>query len=352
MFDLPEPRLLVTEHQAMVYRCAHCRCRTTAAFPQDVASPAQYGARVRAAAVYLNVQLLIPEDRAAQTMADLFGAVSLCPDSIVAWGRKKADELWIVAERIAELAAEAAVRHLDETGFRVAGKLHWLHTASTTALTSYRVTIRRGDLPTGFRAGVIVHDHFAPYYALAGVRHALCNAHHLRELNALIEIDHEPWASQMRDFLLDARAAVQKASAEGAHALDPPLLRCLIRRYNAILRRGLAFHRNLPPLVRSKAPRRPPRRPGHNLVVRLRKFKDDTLRFLFDFAVPFTNNDAERDLRMMKVKIKISEVLPNPRGSARLRKPAVRHRHRKKAGLEYPPHRRSKPKPAAPSIAA
>jgi transposase len=306
VFDLPEPRLWVTEHQATVYRCAHCRNRTTAAFPQGVASPAQYGPRVRAAAVYLNVQQLIPEDRAAQTMADLFGAVSLCADSIVAWGRKKADELWIVAERIASFVAEAPVRHLDETGFRVAGKLHWLHTASTTALTSYRVTTRRGDLPKGFRGGVVVHDHFAPYYALAGVRHALCNAHHLRELKALIDIDHEPWAWQMRDLLLDANAAVHKAIAEGARALAPPLLRSLIKRYNAILRRGLAFHRNLPPLVSSKAPRRPPRRPGHNLIIRLNKFKADALRFVHDFAVPFTNNDAERDLRMMKVKMKIS----------------------------------------------
>ena len=172
VFDLPEPRLDVTEHQAMIYRCAHCRGRTTASFPEGVISSAQYGPRVRAASVYLNVQQLIPEDRVAQTMADLFGAATLCPNSVVAWGRRKAEELKAVAAQIAALVARACVRHLDETGFRVAGKGQWLHTASTIALTSYRVSDKRGDLAKGFRGGIIVHDHFKPYYALPGVSHA------------------------------------------------------------------------------------------------------------------------------------------------------------------------------------
>ena len=105
-------------------------------------------------------------------MADLFGAARLCPDSVVAWGKRKADEFEAVAARIAALVARACVRHLDETGFRVAGKGQWLHTASTGALTSYRVSAKRGALPKGLRGGVVVHDHFKPYYALPGVRHA------------------------------------------------------------------------------------------------------------------------------------------------------------------------------------
>jgi len=308
VFDLPEPRLEVTEHQAMIYRCPHCRGQTTASFPEGVISAAQYGPRVRAVSVYLNVQQLIPEDRVAQAMADLFGAATLCPDSVVAWGKRKAEEFEAVAARIAALVAQACVRHLDETGFRVAGKGQWLHTASTTALTSYRVSAKRGDLPKGFRGGVIVHDHFKPYYAMpGGVRHALCNAHHLRELKALIDIDKEQWAWQMRDLLAEANGAVQGAIIEGAAALPTPVLRTLIKRYNAIVRRGLAFHRNQPPLARQIGARgRAPHRPGHNLLIRLHKFKRDVLRFLYDFAVPFTNNEGERDLRMMKVKMKIS----------------------------------------------
>ena len=307
VFDLPEPRLDVTEHQAMIYCCAHCRGQTTAAFPEGVASSAQYGPRVRAAAVYLNVQQLIPEDRVAQAMADLFGAARLCPASVVAWGERKAEEFEAVAARIAALVARACVRHLDETGFRVAGKGQWLHTASTATLTSYRVSAKRGDLPKGFRCGVIVHDHFKPYYALPDVRHALCNAHHLRELKALIDIDKEQWAGQMRDLLVDANKSVLAAVAQGARELPTPVLRTLIKRYNAIVRRGLAFHRDQPPLARQIGARgRAPRRPGHNLLIRLHKFKRDVLRFLYDFAVPFTNNLAERDIRVMKVKMKIS----------------------------------------------
>jgi transposase len=307
VFDLPEPRPEVTEHQAMIYRCAHCRGQTRATFPEGVISPAQYGPRVRAASVYLNVQQLIPEDRVAQAMADSFGATSLCPDSVVAWGRRKAEEFEALAARIAALVAQAAVRYLDETGFRVAGKGQWLHTASTAGLTSYRVSAKRGDLPKGLRGGVIVHDHFAPYYTLPAVRHALCNAHHLRELKALIDIDKEQWARQMRDLLLDAKGSVRAAVAEGAAALPTPVLRTLIKRYNAIVRRGLAFHRNEPPLARRIGARgRAPHRPGHNRLIRLHKFKGDVLRFLYDFTVPFTNNEAERDLRMMKVKMKIS----------------------------------------------
>jgi transposase len=307
VFDLPEPRLEVTEHQASIYRCARCNGETQATFPEGVTGPAQYGPRVRAAAVYLNVQQLIPEDRVAQAMNDLFGTGLLCPASVVAWGKKKAAELAAVAAHIAVAVAKAPVRHVDETGFRVGGKTQWLHTASTSALTSYRVSSKRGALPKGFKGGVIVHDHFKPYYTLPGVRHALCNAHHLRELKALIDIDNEQWAKQMSDLLLEANEAVRNAIEQGMTVLATSILRSLIKRYNAIVRRGLAFHRKQKPLARGVgAPGPAPRRPGHNLLIRLHKFKGDVLRFLYDFSVPFTNNQAEQDLRMMKVKMKIS----------------------------------------------
>ena len=316
VFDLPEPRLEVTEHRASIYHCAHCKGQTQAAFPEGVTGPAQYGARVKAAAVYLNVQQLIPEDRVAQTgrmlhirlaMSDLFGAGLLCPASVVAWGEKKADQLAALVAHIFQAVAKAPVRNLDETGFRIGGKTQWLHTASTSALTSYRVSGKRGALPKGFKGGVVVHDHFKPYYTLPRVRHALCNAHHLRELKALIDIDNEQWAKQMSDLLLEANKAVRSVIAQGMRALPTPVLRPLIKRYNAIVRRGLTFHREQKPLARQVGARGAiPHRPGYNLLRRLHKFKSDVLRFVYDFAVPFTNNQAEQDLRMMKVKMKIS----------------------------------------------
>ena len=137
VFDVPERLLVVTEHQAAIYRCEHCRGMTTAAFPDGVVSLTQYGERLRAAAIYLNVQQLVPEDRAAQALSDLFGAPLICSASIVTWVAKKAQELRQVYEFIGVRVAEAKVRNLDETGFRIAGKLQWLHTTSSLAFTFY-----------------------------------------------------------------------------------------------------------------------------------------------------------------------------------------------------------------------
>jgi transposase len=176
------------------------------------------------------------------------------------WVRRKASALAPVAGRIGALVAAAGVRCLDETGFRVAGKTQWLHTVATESLTLYRVSDRRGDVPNNLAGGVVVHDGFQSYGALAGLAHALCNAHHLRELKALIEFDLEPWAAPMRDLLLDANRAVGDAKAHGESALDPALLGPFDTRFWDILREGLAFHRKLPRLPQaatSKTKRRP-----------------------------------------------------------------------------------------------
>jgi transposase len=307
VFDLPERPLVVTEHQASIYRCAHCRGETKAAFPEGVVSPTQYGERIRAAAIYLNIQQLIPEDRTAQALSDLFGAPLICPASIVAWVRKKAEDLQQVYARIGERVAEVKVRHLDETGFRIAGKLQWLHTTSSLAFTFYRAGDKRGAIPEDLQGGVAVHDHFLPYRRLDTVDHAFCNAHILRELQSLIAFDKEPWAAAMRDMLLAANRAVNQAREAGATALAPDQRAAFVERYWAAVRRGLAFHRELPKLATKANPRgRTKQRPGHNLLERLKTFKTETLRFLTDFDVPFTNNLAEQDLRMMKVKMKIS----------------------------------------------
>lgn len=307
VFDLPEPRLEVTEHQARIYTCGSCHGVTKAPFPEGVNAHAQYGPRMRAAAIYLNAQQLIPEDRVGEVMKDLLGAGSLCPASVAAWCAAKAAAFGPVVARITDLLTGAPVRNLDETGFRIGKKLHWLHSASTDVLTSYRVTLGRGEVPKFLEGGVIVHDHFRPYYGLGGVAHALCNAHHLRELKALIDIEKEPWAKRMSRLLVKAAHAVAKAVETGRSALAERQRRRYEALYDAIVAKGLAFHRAQPPLGRkSGAPGRQAKRPGHNLLERFRSYRSDVLRFLFDFAVPFTNNLAEQDIRMMKVRMKIS----------------------------------------------
>lgn len=307
VFDLPQPRLEVTEHRASVYCCLHCNGMTKAAFPDTVAAHVQYGLRVRATAVYLNVQQLIPENRVCETMSDLFAAASLCPASVVAWTAKAAEAQAPVVAYIAARVVAAKVRHLDETGFRIGGKTRWLHSTSTAVYTLYRIGETRGDVPRTMADGVIVHDHFKPYYTLRGPLHALCNAHHLRELQALIEIEKEAWAGVMHELLCAANTQVRQAKAGDAVALAEADRQRIAAAYDAALVMGFDLHEGQAPLVRRPGARgRPPRRPGHNLLLRLRDYKDDVLRFIADFDVPFTNNQAERDIRMMKLRMKIS----------------------------------------------
>ena len=185
VFDLVERPLAVTEHRASLQRCGAWPRRgwTKAPFPAGVVSPAQYGERIKAAAIYLNVQQLIPEDRAAEALCDLFGAPALCPASLTAWVRQKALDLERVYVGIGARVAREKVRHLDETGPQgAAGRLHWLHTTSSAAFTFYQAEEKRGAIPhRTLKGGVIVHDGFvAPMVRSAMLDHALCNAHHLR----------------------------------------------------------------------------------------------------------------------------------------------------------------------------
>ena len=304
VFDLPEPQpLIVTEHRAHDCRCAACGAQTRAAFPAGVTAPVQYGARIAAFVVYLLHYQLLPEKRLAALMADLFG-VKLVTATIARISRDAARRFKDFAATVRDRVAAAPVKHMDETGFRIGGKTNWLHIASTLWLTFYRVSPKRGSLLADV-TGIVVHDHWKPYYTLTGVLHALCNAHHLRELKALIEIEKEEWASKMQRLLRCACHASNLAR-ERKRKLKPALLALIDRRYDAIVRDGLAFHSAQPALAKPRARGRPPRRVGHNLLLRLATRKPDVLRFLADPRVPFSNNLAERDARMMKVQQKIS----------------------------------------------
>jgi transposase len=318
VFDLPEPQpLIVTEHRAHQCRCAACGADTRAAFPEEVAAPVQYGPQIAAFVIYLLHFQLLPEKRLAELMADLFG-VNLVTATIASMGRNCAARFQGFAASVRDHVAAAPVKHLDETGFRIGGKTQWLHIASTILLTFYRVSAKRGSLPENV-TGIVVHDHWKPYYTLKGVLHALCNAHHLRELQALVEIEKEDWARRMQRLLRRACHATNLAREQGV-PLSPGLIGLIGRRYDAILTQGFAFHEAQPVLVRAagkaKGRGRKPRRVGHNLLLRLSTRKQDALRFLSDPTVPFTNNLAERDGRMMKLRQKISGGFRSDDGAA------------------------------------
>jgi transposase len=295
VFDIPEPTIEVTEHIAEVKLCS-CGHQTTASFPNGVAAPVQYGPRIQALAVYLCNQQFIPEDRLQQTFEDVF-ALPISAATLAKINSEFADQVSPNQEEVLEELKIATVKGADESGLRIGGKTQWLHTLSSPTATHYRVSEKRGELLDGLE-GILVHDHWKPYFTLGGVTHALCNAHHLRELKALEEIEKEPWAFKM------SRVLRFLSRREG-----PPPLERVMRLYDRIVAVGLRFHESQPQVGGRK------RRVGHNLLIRLHDFKDAVLRFLTTPGVPFTNNQSEQDIRMIKVKQKISGCFRTVRGA-------------------------------------
>ena len=299
VFDIPPMAVHVTEHQAEVKTCDQCQTRVVATFPEGVNAPVQYGERIKAMAVYLNHQQLIPEDRVQDVFCDLFD-LQISTATIVKMGEALAAKVAPYIEAVKDYLKGAPVKHADETGFRIGGHTRWLHVLCNDKATVYVASQRRNDIAEGLK-GVVCHDYFRPYFRLKGVKHALCNAHILRELKALIEHEREPWAQQMSRLLAFA----------GQIAKDGVKIRRykwrLAPLYDEIVERGLVYHEGLAPLPQ-KRKGKPKRRDGHNLLLRLKGHKEDVLRCL-DLSVPgvpFTNNQAEQDIRMMKVKQKIS----------------------------------------------
>ena len=314
VFDLPEPQpLVVTEHRAHDCRCAACGAQTRAAFPDRVTAPVQYGKRIGAFVLYLLHYQLLPEKRLAMLMTDLFG-VRMATATIARISQDCAERCQGFVHVVRNQLAAAPVKHMDETSFRIGGKTQWLHVASTMLLTFYRVSAKRGSMLADV-TGIVVHDHWHPYYTLKNVLHALCNAHHLRELKALAEIEKEDWARRMQRLLRRACHAVNLARVQEM-SLRPELIALIERCYDAIVADGPAFHAGQPALAKARPRGRPPRRVGHNLLLRLSTRKPNVLRFLTDPGVPFTNNLAERDGRMMKLRQKISGGFRSDQGAA------------------------------------
>jgi transposase len=261
----------------------------------------QYGARFKALAVYLSAQHFIPEDRLQQVFSDIF-RLPVSTATLASINEEVAGQLEKSDQAQLDVLKTAAVKHLDETSLRIGGKTQWLHVTSNSERTHYRVSEKRGNLLTGV-SGVVVHDHWKPYFTMEeDIAHALCNAHHLRELKALEEIEKEPWACKMGKLLrVLSRLKTSPPKEHLAYAL---------RLYDNIVVEGLKFHESQPALGGKRK-----KRIGHNLLLRLKHYKTETLRFLTDPDVPFTNNQAEQDIRMMKVKQKISGSFRTSKGA-------------------------------------
>jgi len=304
--DIPPQALRWVEYQAWSVRC-RCGEVTKAAFPLDVVAPVQFGPGVQAVATYLHAVQHVPYARVQATLSDLMGVeVSLgwIPTAV----SKLADLVEPVCVFIADALAGAEQAHFDETGARVAGSLHWVHVASNHQLTHLGLSKRRGQV--GMRelgilprfSGIAVHDGLAAYRQFE-ITHALCNAHHLRELEALVELYDQPWAQDMIDLLLDAKAAVARAIERGNDELHARQLGTFWKRYQRIIDTGHAAN---PPPEPTGNRGRPKLGKAGSLLKRLDEHRHDVMRFMTDLSVPFDNNQGERDIRMVKLQQKIS----------------------------------------------
>lgn len=322
VFDLPARRAEVTDHVVERRRCA-CGCETTAMFPPEAKAAACWGPHVRAVAIYLLVRHHVPIQRAAEILSDLCGA----PVS-TGWlgslsGEAAADLEPFIADVKDRLAHEPVV-HADETGARVAGAKWWFHVVCTAMFTFLGAHARRGNHATdehgilGRYTGTLVSDRWRPYWSYEQLAHQICGAHLVRDLEAVGEVATQTgWAETMRALLLDAERRTDAARAAHHSELSPHQRARIRARYRKIV--ADAFDANPEPVDNNGQPHKRDalERASYNLAVAFRDHQHEILRYTEDLNVPFTNNQAERDLRMVKLQQKISGTFRTTRGAER-----------------------------------
>lgn len=310
VFDLIA-RIEVTEHRTLSVHCPACRATNRAAFPDTVPYPVQYGPGVKAFFSYGSTYQFLPTERLCEMLADLTGH-QVSEGTVF---NTQATLYNILAEyegRVQNQLQAAPVIHLDESGLRAEGKTHWLHSASTADFTHYTVHPNRGA--KGITAGgilpeytgVAVHDGWTPYWTFGQSRHALCNVHHERELQAVIDNDHQTWAQDLLTHLHTIKATVAEAVTSDRNQLSSNQLAAFTARYREIIQEGLAENPRRTAIQTPGKRGRIKQTKTRNLLERLVQHQEEVLRFMRDFRVPYSNNRAEQDIRMLKVHQKIA----------------------------------------------
>lgn len=322
VFDLPKIQMEVTEHQVQVKRCSCCGKETRAEFPKEVKQAVQYGTEAKSQMVYLNHAQHIPLKRTCDVFEEFYGHRP-AEGTIYAAGAEAAEHVAPVVGAIKEhLTLLEEVIGNDETGMRIGGKLYWLQTTGTTFLTYYAYHRKRGKIAMDainilprFK-GRVVHDDLPSYFQYT-FQHALCNAHHLRVLLFLQERYPQKWIEPLITLLLKIKKKVGTIQRDHQTELSQRQKSIYFAQYDKLIQQGLRA--NPPPKPTSRKPGQRGRlkqSPARNLLLRLKKHKAAVLAFMTDFKVPFDNNQSERDLRMMKVKQKVSGCFRSEEGAA------------------------------------
>lgn len=318
VFDIPEIEIKVTEHRSYKRCCQHCGYVTAGQFPDGVKNATQYGPRIKSVMVYLSQYQLLPYGRLKELFKDLFKQ-TISEGTIANANREMYVKLDKIEGKIKGLLVKSGIMHADETGMRINKINHWLHVASTKYLTYYDVHRKRGreaadeiGILPAFE-GILIHDHLKSYFKYASA-HGLCNAHHLRELVFIQEQYQCQWAKQMEEFLVKTKKRVEHHYQKEGKVYSEKVLKGFYSKYKNIIYEG----RLECPSAKGADPAKAGRvkeSPARNLLNRLREFSKETLAFMFNPEVPFDNNQAERDIRMTKVKQKISGCFRSEMGA-------------------------------------
>jgi transposase len=313
----PPPPLHVTQYEGEWKQCPHCQGYTSTPFPKGVSAPVQYGSRISAMAVYLTTQQLLPRGRTAEVLADLIG-ISISEGTLATLIKRTAHLLKPVEEQIKTALCQAKVIHQDETGLYVMGKRIWMHVTSTLTLTHYQAHVSRGHdaldeigILASF-VGTSVHDAWKAYF-LYGCHHSLCCVHILRELTFLSQELGLCWAHNMILLLTTMKKATDRARSLGQSRLAVEEVQTLHAQFLHLLDEGDQLHLRAPTPVGKRGKGK--QHPARNLLDRLRKHQNEVLAFLSDLDVPFDNNLAERDVRMVKVQQKVSGTFRSGEGA-------------------------------------
>ncbi len=316
VFELPKPKLEVTEYRNEIGFCSNCNKIIRAAFPNHITAPVQYGHRFQSFLVYLHHQQLIPVNRISQLCDDLFG-YPVSESTVLVASQKCHDNLENFHNSLFNQLVNADSLHVDESGVRVSNKLHWIHTASTDKLTFYGIHEKRGSDAIDY-FGIIpnfkdylIHDFWKPYLNY-DCNHSLCNTHHLRELKFLYEQHNQSWASNMSKLLTDMHSFVEKQKNKSSQ-LTSRQKSPWLKQYKNIITEGLAANPIEKPHIKKRG--KPKKSKARNLLERLHNYESFVLAFLHDLNVPFTNNKAEQDIRMIKVRQKISGCFRTMKGA-------------------------------------
>jgi len=315
-FEIPKIRINVTEYNAEIKLCPCCGHKNIAEFPENITQNVQYGKNLKTFAIYTKNQIFTSYDKLKTKFLDIAGQ-SLSPATLIGFEKQAYSGLEKFEEEVKTELIRSPVLNADETSLKVISERWWLHSIGNDHLTCYMVHPRRGSIATDEMGvlpqydGILVHD-FWPAYAKYNCSHSYCNAHLMRELQGIIDGYGQKWAEEMK--LLYGRVYCYLFVEEKN---NPQEIKTFREEYIEIIGRGLK--ENPPPdMNKRKGTRgRIKRSKALNLLLRLKNYSDDILRFMYNSLVPFTNNLAERDVRMMKVQQKISGTFRTTDGARR-----------------------------------